>query len=75
MRNYYPYIIIGGEEWTSQEAMDINAAYDEAARMKAERSAEEAGVKVFTQECVKIISWTDGKYWHGHPSYLYKFVI
>ena len=37
--------------------------------------AEEAGIKVFTQECVKIISWTDGKYWHGYPSYLYKIVI
>lgn len=75
MKNYYPYIITNNNEWVSQEPMDLNTAYDVSVRMKNERNATEAGVKVFTQECVKIISWHEGRYWHGKGSYLYKIIV
>lgn len=75
MKNYHPYIIVKGEEWTSPEPMPISEACDEAARIKSERNADEAGVKVFTQECMKILNWKEGRYWHGRPAYLYKLTV
>ena len=74
-KNYRHYIIVNGEEWTSSQPADISSAYDEAVRMKAEYGADEAGVKVFTPGCFKIIDWEEGKYWRGKPSYLYKIVV
>lgn len=74
-KNYHSYIVINGEEWMSSQPMDLNNAYDDAVRMKTERNADQAGVKVFTQGCMIIINWKEGLYWRGKPSYLYKIII
>jgi len=75
-RNYYPYFVLpNGEEWTDKTSYEFHVAYDEAMRHKTERNTIEAGVKVFTKGCFKIINWNEGKKWRGDGTYLYKIII
>ena len=73
-RNYVPTVTINGEEWVG-EPMDCATAYTEAVRMKTERHAEKAGVKVFHQNHLFIKSWKDGIHYYRKGAYLYTLSV
>lgn len=75
-RNYYPYFVTkDGEEWTDSHSYEINIAYEEALRHKAERNPVDAGIKVFDKGCFKILNWREGRYWKGNEHYLYRIHV
>lgn len=73
--NYFPSVVVGGEEWVGKTPLDLTTAYDEALRMKTERNAEEASVKVFTPGAFIIRNWKLGKYNKLAGSFLYSIPV
>ena len=73
--NYFPMIVINGEEWVSLTPMDCATAFSTAIRMKAERNAEYACVKVFEKDRMRIDSWKMGKYRAFTGIYLYRIDV
>ena len=75
-RNYYSYFVLeDGTEWMDSHPYEMDVAYEEALRHKAERNPVEVGVKVFEQNCFKIISWKEGRHWYSKGKYLYKIRV
>ena len=74
-RSYYPAVTINGEEWVGYEPMNCANAYDEAVRMKTERNAEKACIKVCIPDFVIVHSWKEGKYTKHKGIYLYAIPI
>lgn len=74
-RNYYPSIVIDGQEWTDMNPSDCGTAYSEASRMKSEYGAQSASVKVFTQGALIIRNWKEGQYNRVKGAYLYSIPV
>ena len=74
--NYVAYMKISdGQEHEGLTAETLSKVYDEASRFAKEYNPVEAGVRVYTPGCLKIISWKDGKYWRGKGKLLYTIRI
>ena len=74
-RNYYPSITIDGNKWTSMDPLNCELAYNETLRMKDDYGAEKACVDVFTQGCLAIRDWKEGKCNRLRGSYLYSIPV
>ena len=74
-RNYYPSIVIDGQEWTGMNPSDCGTAYSEASRLKNEYGAEKASVKVFTKGALIIRNWKEGRCNRVEGSYLYSIPV
>lgn len=74
-RNYYPSIVIDGQEWMDMNPSDCGTAYSEASRMKREYGAQSASVKVFTQGALVIRNWKEGRCNRVKGSFLYSISV
>lgn len=74
-KNYFPFIIVNGEEHVFPDAMNCADAVTEALRHKEERQPEVAGVKVFNKDRLRILSWKEGKYVSLQGAYLYQIIV
>ena len=75
MNNYHAYMIVNGEEHVDHNPLDLRLAYDEAKRFKEEYNASEAGVRVFTPDIFRILSWNNGEYRKLKGHYLYTIKV
>ena len=78
-RNYFAYIVYERcgkrEEYTVRMALRCGTAYDEAVRLADDYGAIEAGIRVYTPGCFRILNWKHGEYRRLQGCYLYTIRI